>query len=42
MRFSRELEVAEERGCGVAGAAAEAAAGGDFFVEVDFYAGFYF
>ena len=34
-----ELEVAEESCCGVAGAATESAAGGDFFVEVDFDAG---
>ena len=37
--FTRELEITKERSCGVAGAAAESATGGDFFVEVDLDAG---
>src|SRR6201999_1572465 len=37
-----ESEVAEQSCGGVAGAAAEAAAGGNFFVEIDLDASFYF
>jgi hypothetical protein len=37
--FAGELEIAEESSGGVAGTAAEAAAGRDFFVERDFDSG---